>query len=195
MGKRNKHSFGGHSAAWGATDSGKTWLMKRHAAVIRRKRLPVIVCSPVGVYRDWPRGVQFVRNAAQLEQALRKPSNRRGGCFGFVDEAGDLRDELERFKWKYPLVMSMMSRGRHWGFTGFISSQYPRDVIPKWRRNASKHYCFRLGDEEAAKIIWKDAGCPKMPDGTPAWRLLPRLKKLQCVIMESAKPTARLTCI
>ena len=79
--------------------------------------------------------------------------------------------------------------------TACLASQYPKEVWPGWRRNATRRHVFRLGDADQAKAVCQDAGMPKLPDGREPWRVIPTLPTLHCIQMIGGQTQAKLTRI
>lgn len=142
-----------HKAIYGATKQGKTWLMKRLGKVILKERQKLIVYSGVAD-NTWPAGCIYTEDVDELEAMLRNPEN--WGAHVMMDEAAVLYSEANKkdHEWVYWFYMKL----RHKGFTGYLATQYPTSIPRRNRINCLECYCFRLGDEESAKMVWADYG-------------------------------------
>lgn len=163
-----------HKAVYGATTMGKSWLMKRLSNVYAKNKQQIIVYSGVGDFDGWARGAKMTTEVAVLEEWLNDPNNFQS--FVFLDEITVLNDETKPKK--HPTVHGIFMRGRHRGFTCFGATQYPTAMQKRNRVNCMECYCFRLGDEDSAQLVWKDYG-QKEVNGRPAWQEILDLKQLE----------------
>jgi len=165
-----------HKAVYGMTQMGKTWLMKRRAKILAQKKQKILVYSGVGDI-EWPKSAKVTMEAEILEYWLGQKENER--AFVFLDEAAILIDEASKRK-DFPNIHRLLQAGRHKGFTCFLATQYPTSIPLKWRTNCDETYCFRLGDEESAKLVWADNSRKKIND-KPMYKEILELKKLEFI--------------
>lgn len=160
-----------HKAIYGATGSGKTTLMKRRAAHLLKYKQQVLVYTGTGDI-SFPKGCKLTMDPDELEEWLKDPANY--GAFIMLDEAAVLYDEVRSAR-KHPAVHGLFMRGRHKGYTCYIATQYPTSIPRRNRVNCSECFCFKLGDEESAKLVWMDYGRPDF-GGRPAWETIMQQK-------------------
>jgi len=166
-----------HKAVYGMTEHGKTWLSKRLAKQYKKRKQIILVYSGVGDLSGWSTTPNRMTSSVdRLEEMLNDPRN--FGAFVFLDEITVLFEELSRKKHK--TLWGLFMKGRHKGYTIFGITQYPTAMPRRNRVNCSECYCFRLGDEESAKLVFKDYGSIKC-DGVPIWQIIIRLQPLQFV--------------
>ena len=164
-----------HKAVYGTTGSGKSWLLKRRAAALRKHRQIVIVLNPTGE-PGWAKGCKMAYDVDQLETMLNDPANK--GAFVLIDEAADLCEDIKPKV--HETCFRLFRKGRHRGFTCYIATQFPTGIWPRIRRNCRELYCFALPDEVSARQVWKDYGM-KSIDGKPLWEIILNLPPLLCV--------------
>ncbi len=165
-----------HKAIYGQTGSGKTWLLKRVAKSLLKHRSKVIVWTGVGD-NDFPKGCKVTYSVDELEAWLGNKDNY--GAHIMLDEASILIDDASSKK-DYPNIHKLFQAGRHKGYTAYMATQYPTSVPRKWRVNCSECYCFLLGDEESAKLVWADYNRQSI-NGVPAWKLITSQKQLNAI--------------
>lgn len=170
-----------HKAFYGMTDQGKTWAMKRIARQLLRRKQKVIVYSGVGDF-NWGKAAKTTACADELERLLRDPRNY--GSFVFLDEGMILYDEITRKS--HPFLYSMFNVGRHKGYTFYIATQYPTSIPRRVRVNCAECFCFKLGDEESAKMVYRDFNSQTF-NGKPLWKAIMGLK--QCSGFHIKQPT------
>lgn len=168
-----------HKAVYGCTGQGKSWLMKRLANRYKAHKQKILVYTGAGDFDGWPAGVPITTEPDQLEKWLIDPKNFRS--FVFLDEITVLYEEAKQKK--HPEIYGLFMRGRHRGYTAFGATQYPTAMIRRNRVNCRECYCFRLGDEESAKLVWRDYGQPEI-DGRPVWEIILELQKLEFLHFE-----------
>ncbi len=165
-----------HKAFYGATGTGKTWLIKRIIKILLKNKQIVLIYS--GVADTFPKGAKVFYDADSFEAALADRSN--FGAHVFIDEGAVLYDEAIPKK-DYPNIHFLFQKGRHKGFTAYITTQYPTSIPRKVRVNCQECYCFRLGDEESANLVYKDYSRLNY-DGQPLNRAITNLPaKLECL--------------
>lgn len=142
-----------HKAFYGMTGMGKTWIMKRIAAKLRKHKQKVIVYSGVGDLK-WPKGSKTTFSIDVFEKWLGQREN--FGSHVFIDEARVIYDGFKRSK--YPNINNLFTMGRHKGYTLYVATQYPTSIPPAVRVNCPELYCFRLGSAEHAKLVRDDYG-------------------------------------
>lgn len=143
-----------HSGVYGATEQGKSTLMKGRAASLVALKQRCMTFDPLADL-DWRRFGPVYHDADAFERALADPANR--GRFVFIDEATALFDETRRSS-SYPRINRLAMMGRHSGFTLYCASQYPEGIDRRFRVNLLRGYAFKLGDVKAAETVARDYG-------------------------------------
>ena len=162
-----------HKSVFGYTGTGKTTVAKERARFYLKYKQQVFV-YPGNGDTDWPRGVKYVWSPEQLEEVLSNPENY--GAFIFLDEGAALYDEVSRKH--HPLVHGLFMRGRHYGFTVWIITQYTTSIPRKVRINCTERYIFGTADDDDAKMIWKD--CNRISvEGKPLWQAIMSLDRFE----------------
>lgn len=155
-----------HKAIYGTTKMGKSWLMKRIIKQLLKHKQKVIVYTGGGDF-DFPKGCKFTTDEDVLEKWLQMPENYRSHVF--IDEGDVLYEETT--KKTHPNIWRLFKMGRHKGYTAYIATQFPTLIPPRVRRLCSECYCFRVGDEDSAKLVYKDYNSMKL-NGVPAWKAI-----------------------
>lgn len=162
-----------HKAVYGITGTGKTWFLKRQAKQLLKYKQKVLVWTGTGE-SGWPRGCKVTNSVDQLESWLGDPQN--FGAYIMLDEGAILFEETAKKK-DYPLIHSLFLAGRHKGFTCYIATQQPTTIPKRVRFNCGDCFCFRLGDEDSAQLVWKDYNRLSI-DGQAAWKSILNQEKL-----------------
>lgn len=165
-----------HKAVYGITGTGKTWFLKRQATQLLRNKQKVLVWTGTGE-SGWPRGCRVTCSVDELESWLSNPAN--FGAYVMLDEGAILFEETAKRK-DYPAIHSLFLSGRHKGFTCYIATQQPTTIPKRVRFNCGDCFCFGLGDEDSAQLVWKDYNRLNV-DGVPAWKIILKQKKLHFV--------------
>lgn len=163
-----------HKALYGQSGMGKTWLLKRQAALLRKHKQKVIVYSGVGDL-NFAGGCKTTMSADQLEEWLAHPDNYKS--FVMLDEGKILFYQIKEKT--HPNIYHLFMSGRHKGYTAYIATQYPTSIPPIVRVNCAETFCFRLGNQKSAKIVWEDNDCIDYGN-EPLWSEILKLEKLQC---------------
>lgn len=160
-----------HKAFYGITGCGKTWTLKRRASILLKYKQRVIVYSGV-IDPAWPKhkNLTVCYDADALEALLSDPGNH--GAYVIIDEGSILFDDVK--KDRHPLLYRAFQMARHMGYTFYIATQFPTSIPRKVRLNCGEIYCFRLGDEDAAKEVYRDLGCPVIA-GEPLYKRIVQL--------------------
>lgn len=169
-----------HTAIYGITKIGKSWLMKRMAARLLRYKQKVIVYSGVADL-EWPKGVMLTFDHDAFEAMLADPDNY--GAHVFVDEATILFYSA-RSAVKYPEIHNLASAGRHKGYTAYFATQRPTRLIPQIRENCMELYCFALRGAKSARLVYEDFSEAHY-DGVPIDKIILAQKKLEYVHIDS----------
>lgn len=181
-----------HTAIFGQTETGKTWLLKRRAKILTSASQRILVHSGTGD-TDWPgREIPRDRNwpltqiffdAASFEEALANPDNY--GSFVMVDEASVLFKQQATSAAGFPMIYNLGQMGRHYGYTCMFATQFPTALAHNVRVNCQRRYVFRLGSEDYATMVCKDAGISKQWASVIV--TLPKLHFLELLPMQEPK--------
>ena len=158
-----------HKAIYGQTGCGKTWLLKRIAKGLVGYKQKVLVFTASGDI-SFAKGCKITACEDTLEQWLGQRDN--FGAHVMLDEASVLFDETR--KKTHPNIWNLFNMGRHKGFTGYVATQLPTHIPRKVRVNCQECYCFRLGDYEAARMVWADYNRLSY-NGRPMWEAIQNL--------------------
>lgn len=153
-----------HKAIYGMTKMGKTWLLKRIAKKLIKYKQKVIVYTASGDI-SFPKGCKITACEDELEYWLGLPENYRSHVM--LDEGASIFEETSRKS--HPNIWTLFRMGRHKGYTAYIATQYPTSIPRRVRVNCGECYCFRLGDEESAKLVHRDYNSMKI-NGIPIWK-------------------------
>lgn len=168
-----------HVVVYGMTQQGKGVLVKALARRWLFHSFRVLAYNPLAE-SDWPKGVRCVYTADQLEAVLQqqaRTNDRRKGML-VVDEAFLLKKQTRERKHK--LIPVLGNIGRHLGYSVWAMTQFPTAVDYALRLNCAECFCFALGGEKYAKMVWEDWNYPSI-DGVPVWKIIQGLKPFECV--------------
>lgn len=141
-----------HKASYGLTTFGKTYIAKRRMEFQLKHRQQVVVYAG-NLDTDFPKGVDYVYDADELEAYLANPDH--FGAFVYIDEADLLFEDVTQ---DHEICNNITKRGRHLGYTVWLISQYPNAIPKRQRRNCFERFMFSMGDYEDAVALWKDCG-------------------------------------
>lgn len=164
-----------HKAIYGQTGMGKSWFLKRIAKNLIKYKQKVIVYTASGDI-DFPKGCKITSCEETLERWLGDPANFRSHVM--LDEAAVLFTETS--KKTHPNIWNLFSMGRHKGYTGYVATQYPTSIPKRVRVNCAECYCFRLGDQDSAQLVYKDYNRMNWQN-RPAWESIQSLPKLKAL--------------
>lgn len=122
-----------HTAIFGVTGSGKSYLAQQFAAAIRRRRRPVVVFNPL---RDGSWSGCCDMETDDAARFLRLASANRG-CALFVEECGLIDRKLS------DAFRRLLTTGRHAGHRLYILGQRAEQVPPIVRDSCAYLYLFR----------------------------------------------------
>lgn len=164
-----------HKAIYGATGSGKTYLLKKCAKQLKKYKQKVIVWSGVGD-REFCAGVHYAHSIDDLEVMLANPDYYKS--FVLLDEGSILFEETKVST--HPNIQRLFEMGRHKGYTAYIATQRPTAIPPRVRINCGECFCFRLSSKQAAALVYADYNHEEI-NGIPASEVILGLNKLECV--------------
>ena len=167
---------------------GKTWMMKRTAKSLLKYKQQVIVWTGGGDF-EFPRGSKITTEADELEEWLGDP--KYFGSHVMIDEAADLYDEIGYHAVNHENIRTLFRKGRHKGLTAYMATQYPNSVPKRNRTNCRECYCFKLGDAESARQVWKDYGCQSL-EGVPVHEIILKLPPLKFLHFDPNRPVVTL---
>lgn len=165
-----------HTAIYGMTKMGKSWLMKRLASRLLKYKQKVLCYSGVADL-EWPKGVKLTFDHDEFERWLADPAN--FGAHVIVDEATILFNSA-RSPAKYPNIHKLASAGRHCGYTAYFATQRPTRLDTNIRENCAEIYCFKLRGAKSAKLVYEDCGEAEY-NGVPIDKLILKQKKLEFI--------------
>lgn len=143
-----------HTAIYGMTEHGKSWLMKRRMEELEKLGQRFLTFDGLGDREYLGFGPMFTK-AWQFENALRDPANQ--GCFVVVDEAKLLYAQTRRRK-EFVMINQLGSVGRHRGHKCYFATQKPTMLDAETRANCNRAAIFRMSSRASVKLVLEDYG-------------------------------------
>ncbi len=141
----------GHSLFVGKTGNGKTTLAKDWARSFQANGVPVLVLSSMaGEWLDDSPGGFCADYATEDPAEFVQFCFEHTQCFVIIDEGGDVATNADKD------VISLATRGRHWGHVCLFLGQCGTSVASKIRQNCSNFFIFK-SNKDACKEIDKSA--------------------------------------
>lgn len=138
-----------HSLILGQTESGKSTLAKKLAAILKSKGEPVLVLDPLND-PEWAADFKTT-NPDQFLQVFWKSRE----CHVFIDEAGDMVGRFDE------TMRETATSGRHWGHSCYFISQRGAMVSTTVRAQCRHVFLFASSFDDC-KILAKEFNAPEL---------------------------------